>query len=78
MDIRQAVEAGRFHNQWLPDQTDFELDLFGEETISKLKDMGHTIKARGSLGRVNALTIWSDGLIHSGADPRGNNSACGY
>ncbi|NMC40065.1 MAG: gamma-glutamyltransferase [Bacteroidales bacterium] len=78
MDIRQAVEAGRFHNQWLPDQTDFEPGLLAEETISKLKDMGHTIKWRGSLGRVNALTIWPDGLIHAGADPRGNNSACGY
>lgn len=78
MDIRHAVEAGRFHNQWLPDYTEFEPDLFGSETRLKLESLGHTIKRRGSLGRVNALIINSGGLINSGADPRGNNSACGY
>jgi len=78
MDIRHAVEAGRFHNQWLPDYTEFEPELFGNETRLKLESLGHIIKRRGSLGRVNALIINRDELIYSGADPRGNNSACGY
>jgi gamma-glutamyltranspeptidase/glutathione hydrolase len=43
-----------------------------------LKGMGHELRDRNALGRVNAIMILPDGRKAAGADRRGNNSACGY
>jgi len=40
--------------------------------------MGHELKPRTSIGRVNAILILPDGKKTVGADKRGNNSSCGY
>ncbi len=73
-----AVDAGRFHHQWLPDYISFETEALDTLTINKLKDMGHELSERQSIGRVNAILILPDGSRAAGADPRGNNSASGY
>jgi gamma-glutamyltranspeptidase/glutathione hydrolase len=78
MDIGQAVDAGRFHHQWLPDYLSYEINSIDSTTISSLEKMGHSLKVRSSLGRVNAIMILPDGRKKAGADIRGNNSACGY
>jgi len=51
MNIQEAVNAPRFHHQWLPDVTDVEQD-FPADTIKALEGMGH---------RVDAEDYWSDG-----------------
>lgn len=78
MSIKDAVIAGRFHNQWLPDQTDMEKESIDSLTIAVLRNLGHKFYTRSAIGRVNAIMIDKNGLRHSGADPRGNNVACGY
>ncbi len=55
MNIGQAVDAGRFHHQWLPDYISFETDALDTLTINKLKDMGYELRERQSIGRVNAI-----------------------
>jgi gamma-glutamyltranspeptidase/glutathione hydrolase len=78
MNIRQAVDTGRFHHQWLPDYISYEKNSLDSSTIMKLQGMGHELRERNAIGRVNAIMILPDGSKAAGADRRGNNSACGY
>jgi gamma-glutamyltranspeptidase/glutathione hydrolase len=78
MNIQDAVNAKRFHHQWLPDWISLEEKAIDSITVQKLKKMGHEFKDRTSIGRVNAIMILPNGKIAGGADKRGNNSSCGY
>ncbi|MCJ7449076.1 MAG: gamma-glutamyltransferase [Bacteroidales bacterium] len=78
MKIGEAVDAGRFHHQWLPDWIMFERDGIDSLTVNTLKQMGHEMKQRISIGRVNAIQILEDGQKTGSADKRGDNSSCGY
>ena len=75
MDIQEAVNAPRFHHQWLPDEVRLEPENF-DHLIPDLLDKGYFIKPEKELiGRVDALYIDSKGLIQAGADPRGDDFA---
>jgi gamma-glutamyltranspeptidase / glutathione hydrolase len=78
MNIEQAVDAGRFHHQWLPDWISYEKNAIDSLTLSELEDMGHILKERASIGSINAILILPGGKKAGGADKRGNNSSCGY
>lgn len=78
MTIARAVDAGRFHHQWLPDWISYEKDAIDSVTAKKLSDMGHILKERSSIGSVNAIMILPGGKKSGSADKRGNNSSCGY
>ena len=75
MDIQEAVNAPRFHHQWLPDEVRLEPENF-DHLIPDLLDKGYFIKPEKELiGRVDALYIDSKGLIQAAADPRGDDFA---
>ena len=78
MNIREAVDTGRFHHQWLPDYINYEKNSIDSNAIVKLKNMGHELWSREPIGRTNAIMIMPDGSKAGGADSRGNNVACGY
>jgi gamma-glutamyltranspeptidase/glutathione hydrolase len=78
MNIGQAVDAGRFHHQWLPDWISYEKDAIDSVTYKKLSGMGHMLKERSSIGSINAIMLLPGGKKAGGADKRGNNSSCGY
>ena len=78
MSIQDAVNAGRFHHQWLPDIISYERNGIDSLTIMRLEDMGHTFASRTSIGSINAILLLHDGKMAGGADKRGNNSSCGY
>jgi gamma-glutamyltranspeptidase/glutathione hydrolase len=78
MGIQDAVDAGRFHHQWLPDYISYEKNAFDTVITHNLIKMGHTLKERNAIGRINAILITADGNKASGADKRGNNSSSGY
>ncbi len=78
MTLRQAVDTGRFHHQWLPDHISYEKNTLDSTTLLKLTKIGHTLIPRYSIGRVNAIMILPDGRKTGGADWRGNNVASGY
>jgi gamma-glutamyltranspeptidase/glutathione hydrolase len=78
LDIQQAVNAPRFHNQWLPDETVIESG-FSPDTLALLRTMGH---------KVEQQSFWSDGEciaidLKTGerlgaSDGRNNGKAIGY
>ena len=78
MSIGQAVNAGRFHHQWLPDWISFEKNAIDSISSKKLSDMGYILKERTSIGSINAIMMLPGGKKAGGADKRGNNSSCGY
>jgi gamma-glutamyltranspeptidase/glutathione hydrolase len=78
MNIREAVDTGRFHHQWLPDWISYEQDGIDSLTLLNLKQLGHETKLRQSIGRVNAIQVLPDGRLAGGADRRGDNTACRY
>ena len=43
LNIQQAVNAPRFHNQWMPDEIKMEKIGFSPDTIRMLEHMGHKI-----------------------------------
>ncbi|MBK8164891.1 MAG: gamma-glutamyltransferase [bacterium] len=57
MDIRQAVEAPRFHHQWLPDVTQFEAQGFPPEVRRDYQAMGHAVKRRPPQGIVMGIVV---------------------
>jgi gamma-glutamyltranspeptidase/glutathione hydrolase len=78
MPIQEAVEAGRFHHQWLPDEISYEKGSIDSTVVSTLEKMGHKMVQHSSIGRISAILITDDGKIHGGADNRGDNTSCGY
>jgi gamma-glutamyltranspeptidase/glutathione hydrolase len=78
MSVQDAVNAGRFHHQWLPDQISYEISAIDSSAVQKLKSIGHDLKIRRSIGLVNAIQILPNGNRAGGADPRGYNVACGF
>ena len=58
MNVQEAVDAPRFHHQWLPDFIRIEKQGFPQDVITALEARGHTVKADGNMGDVHA--IWID------------------
>src|SRR5258707_1722778 len=78
MDAQAAINAPRFHHQWLPDRILMEED-FPESTQKALEARGFAVKLRGHIGLVNAIGIDpKSGDRLGAADPRDKGSAVGY
>lgn len=78
MDAQSAINAPRFHHQWLPDQIGME-KLFSSEMEEQMKERGYQVKRRGHIGLVNAIGIdVKTGERCGAADPRDNGAAAGY
>ena len=78
MDAQSAINAPRFHHQWLPDLMVME-KMFSPEIEERMKERGYAIKRRGHIGLVNAIGIDSrTGERCGAADPRDDGSAIGY
>lgn len=77
MNIQEAVTAGRFHHQWLPDRILAEEKTFSEAVMHELEEKGHKLEFTGSIGRCDAILV-KDGRYYGGADPRGDDTTAGY
>ena len=80
MNIQEAIDAPRFHHQWLPDQITFEPRAFPPDIIQSLQNMGHKISEQNTriIGKVNGILVNPNGKIQVGADPRGDDTAATY
>jgi gamma-glutamyltranspeptidase/glutathione hydrolase len=77
MNAQEAVDAPRFHHQWLPDRLDFEKYGFSPDTVRELEHRGHTLReGRGSQGVAQVIVFNAkEDMLEGGTDRRASDGA---
>ena len=70
MNVQEAVDAPRFHQQWLPDVTNVEAYALSPDTRKILTDMGHNLGVPQPANHLAAIIVGAPSL---GGKPVGNN-----
>lgn len=80
MTMQEAVDAPRFHHQWLPDEIVMEPNSFDRSLIKELKTLGYNVREEESiiLGKVDGIRVLNDKSYEGGADHRGDDTAIGF
>jgi gamma-glutamyltranspeptidase / glutathione hydrolase len=78
MSVSQAVQARRFHSQWLPDVVFTEKDGLPADVSEELKTMGHILQERSVIGAVEAIMLLPNGKLEGAADTRSDDSVEGF
>ncbi|HEU4886320.1 MAG TPA: gamma-glutamyltransferase [Thermoanaerobaculia bacterium] len=86
-NIQRAIDAPRFHHQWMPDHISWEKFGFSPDTREKLEQMGHTFRnipgmnrnTPGEIGDAQGVMIDPvNGMRMGAADPRRGGEAVGW
>ncbi|MAZ27092.1 MAG: gamma-glutamyltransferase [Cytophagaceae bacterium] len=80
MTMQEAVDAPRFHHQWLPDNVIFEPQSFDAKLLESLTAKGYSTVQEKSviLGKVDGILVMPSGKLEGGADHRGDDTAVGF
>ncbi len=70
MPLDKAIQAPRFHHQWLPDEIMVEKNGISPTARAVLEVMGHRFRDVKSLAVVKAIHVRADGKLHAAGDHR--------
>ena len=79
MNVQDAIDAPRFHHQWLPDKLSLERGI-SPDTVALLKSRGYDVDYSTGVVLAQVAGILSDGgWLHGGSDGRSAaGKAAGY
>jgi len=80
MNIQQAIDAPRFHHQWMPDRIQFELLGINRDTRAALERKGHVFAEKpGNMGDAEGVMIDpKTGMRLGASDSRSGGVPVGY
>jgi len=79
MNVQEAVDAPRFHHQWLPEEVRLERRGFPSDVIRALEARGHKVVVGYNMGDVHAIMIDpKTGMRLGASDPRLDGRTVGY
>jgi gamma-glutamyltranspeptidase/glutathione hydrolase len=78
-NIQRAVNAPRFHQQWMPDELRVEGWQLSPDTLDLLQRLGHKVKRTDSWGDGECIAIdWKTGERLGASDARNGGIAVGW
>ena len=77
MSLAEAVEKGRFHQQWLPDSIAYEQHRFDVAVLEELQRRGFGLTAYSKIGDIQAIWKTANGWEIS-SDPRRSGFPIGF
>ena len=76
MNAQEAIDAPRFHHQWLPDRLDYEKHGLSADTIAELERRGHTLRAGDGQGVAQVIVFNAkEDMLEGGTDRRAPDGA---
>jgi len=75
MSVAEAVDAPRFHHQWMPDKLEFEQRAFRRDLVDALEERGHRCFLRSDVIGEAQVIESRDSLACGVADGRGSGRA---
>jgi gamma-glutamyltranspeptidase/glutathione hydrolase len=77
MNAQDAVDAGRFHHQWLPDRIVYERHALSPDTVGLLRSKGHELVETRNQGSAEVIVVGADGVLEGGVDRRKADGGAG-
>jgi gamma-glutamyltranspeptidase / glutathione hydrolase len=78
MNAQQAVDAPRFHHQWLPDRISYEKFGISPDTLSILERRGHAVRENERQGVAEVIVYnVNDDVLEGGVDRRAPDGGAG-
>jgi gamma-glutamyltranspeptidase/glutathione hydrolase len=76
MNAQEAVDAPKFHHQWLPDRLTYETFGFSPDTVAELQRRGHSLQTTESQGVAQIIVVnGKEGMLEGGTDHRAPDGA---
>jgi gamma-glutamyltranspeptidase/glutathione hydrolase len=69
-NVQEAIDAPRFHHQWLPDKIRHERIGFSPDTLALLRARGHELQDVSAQGVAEGILVTKDGGLEGGFDRR--------
>jgi gamma-glutamyltranspeptidase/glutathione hydrolase len=78
MNVQEAIDAPRFHHQWLPDRLQYEKNGLSPDTLALLRSRGHELREYPGQGVAQGIVYDAKAdLLEGGSDRRTEGGALG-
>ncbi len=76
LNVQEAIDAPRFHHQWLPDKIRYERIGFSPDTLALLRAKGHELQETSAQGVAEGIVYDAkEDLLEGGCDRRAPDGA---
>ncbi|HEY6548857.1 MAG TPA: gamma-glutamyltransferase [Vicinamibacteria bacterium] len=70
LNVQEAIDAPRFHHQWLPDKIRYERIGISPDTLALLRAKGHELQGISAQGVAEGILLTKEGVLEGGFDRR--------